>query len=113
MFCNLRIGNSFLGHKKNMKKWLSWTSQKLKSPALRKCHKKMKRNATDWEKIVTTHMWTKELYPESMKNSYKSRIRSAVGKRQKYLNRHFTKIKQHMKTCSTGLVIREMQTKST
>ena len=87
-----------------------------KSAPTKETISKVKRQPSDWEKLIANEATDKELISKMYKqllqlNSRK--INDPVKKWAKELNRHFSKediqmANKHMKRCSTSLIIREI-----
>ena len=99
-----------------------WDLMKLKSFCTTKeTISKVKRQPSEWEKIIASKATDKELISKIHKQLMQlntRKINDLIKKWAKGLNRHFSKediqiAKKHLKRCSISLIIREMQIKTT
>ena len=99
-----------------------WDLTKIKSFCTTKENiSKVKRQPSEWEKIVAKEATDKELISKTYKQLLQlntRKINNLIKKWAKEPNRHFSKedirmANKHMKRCSTSLIIRETQIKTT
>ena len=98
-----------------------WDLIKLRSFCIeKKTIKKIKRQPSEWEKIVASETTDKRLIYKKISSLYSSILgkQIAQSKNIEDLNGHFSEediqmANRHMKRCSISLIIREMQIKTT
>ena len=99
-----------------------WDLSKLKNFfAAKGTVNKVKRQPSEWEKIIANEITDKGLISKFYKQLIQLNTRKTnnpIKEWDKDLNRHFSKediemANKHMKRCSTSLIVREMQIKTT
>ena len=99
-----------------------WDLFKVKSfCTMKETISKVKREPSVWEEVIANEATYKELISKIYKQILQlnsTKISDLIKKWSKEINRHFSKediqmAKKHLKRCSTSLIIREMQIKTT
>ena len=99
-----------------------WNLIKIKSFCMvKETISKTKRQPTEWEKIFANNISDKGLVSKIYKDCIKLNTPKTNNPMKKWvedMNRHFSKkdiqvTNRHMKSCSTSLIIREIQIKTT
>ena len=102
---------------RNKNRSKQWDLIKLKSFCTsKKTMSKVKRQPSEWEKIIANETTDKGLIPKTYKQLIQLNARKPNNPNKKWekdLNRYFSKehlqmTNKHMKRCSTSLIIREM-----
>ena len=86
--------------------------------AANKTISKVKRHSSEWEKIIANETTDKGLISKIYKQLIQLQKNKQPDQMAKVLNRHFSReniqmADKHMKRCSTSLIIREIQLKTT
>ena len=94
-----------------------WDLIKLKSFCTEKeTISKVKRQPSEWEKIIANETTWQRINFQNIQEAHTTQCQKNKQPNQKVgkdLNRHFSKENKHIKRCSTLLIIREMQIKTT